>query len=229
MGWTAADSGMPGQAYTLFSAGPTMICGLMPIPDESAKAGVPPAWMGYVGVYDVDAYAKKVIAAGGTLHKGPKDIPGIGRFAVVGDPDGAGFILFQPGSDQSPTPIAPDTPGQIGWHELRAGDLDRAFAFYSGLFGWTKAQAVDMGPMGTYQTFSTGGEPIGGMMTKFPRMPSAHWLYYFNVDGADAARDRVIANGGRALGEPHQVPGGNWIVHCADPQGAMFAVTSTTR
>ncbi|HEY2185482.1 MAG TPA: VOC family protein, partial [Xanthobacteraceae bacterium] len=131
IGWDAKDSGMPGKSYTLLSMGPTMVGGLMPIPEDARKAGVPPMWMGYIGVNDVDAYAKRVQAAGGSIRREPEDIPGVGRFAVAADPHGAGFILFKGTSEQSPAPAPAGTPGHVGWHELHAGDLDRAFAFYS--------------------------------------------------------------------------------------------------
>ncbi len=225
IGWDAKDSGMPGQSYTLFSAGTTMVGGLMPIPDDARKAGVPPAWMGYIGVDDVDAYAARVKKAGGAIHRAPEDIPGVGRFAVAADPHGAGFMLFTPNSDQQPAPVAPGTPGHIGWHELCAGDRETAFAFYSGLFGWTKAEAVES-PAGLYQTFATGGAPVGGMMTKPPQVPQPGWLFYFNVDAIDAAIGRVKAHGGEVLHGPMQVPGGSWIAQCRDPQGAMFAVVA---
>src|SRR5436853_7358042 len=95
IGWTAADSGMSDRSYTLLSMGPTMVGGLMPIPEDARKAGVGPAWMGYIGVDDVDISAQRVRAAGGAIHRGPDDIPGIGRFAVAGDPQGAGFMLVK--------------------------------------------------------------------------------------------------------------------------------------
>jgi predicted enzyme related to lactoylglutathione lyase len=190
IGWNAADSGMPDRSYTIFSMGPTMIGGLMPIPEDARKAGAGPAWMGYIGVDDVDAYAKRVTAAGGAVHRGPEDIPGIGRFAVAGDPHGAGFIIFKGASDQVPTPPPPNAPGHIGWRELHAGNGEAAFAFYSKLFGWTKGDAVDMGPMGVYQVFTIDGAPSGGMMTKMADSPAPHWLYYFNVEGVDAAAAR---------------------------------------
>jgi predicted enzyme related to lactoylglutathione lyase len=229
IGWNAADSGMPDRSYTIFSMGPTMIGGLMPIPEDTRKAGAGPAWMGYIGVDDVDAYAKRVTAAGGAVHRGPEDIPGIGRFAVAGDPHGAGFIIFKGASDQVPTPPPPNAPGHIGWRELHAGNGEAAFAFYSKLFGWTKGDAVDMGPMGVYQVFTIGGAPSGGMMTKMPDSPAPHWLYYFNVEGVDAAAARVKDAGGRVLMGPHEVPGGHWIVQCFDPQGAMFAMIAPKR
>ena len=229
IGWTTQDAGMSDRSYTLLSAGPTMIGGLMPIPDEARAMGARPAWMGYIGVDDVDAHAKRVSAAGGTIHHPPEDIPGVGRFAVAADPHGAGFILFRGNSDQAPTPAPPGTSGHVGWRELHAGDGASAFAFYAGLFGWTKTEAMDMGEMGTYQMFSTGGETVGGMMTKMPQSPMPFWLYYFNVDAIDAAAKRATDGGGAVVNGPMEVPGGQWIVQCTDPQGAMFAMVAPKR
>ena len=229
IGWSAKDAGMPDGGYTIFSAGPTMIGGLMPITPEAAAMGARPCWSGYIGVDDVDAYAERVKAAGGAVHHPPTDIPGVGRFAVVADPHGAVFILFKGNGEPDQTPPAPGTPGTVGWHELHAGDGASAFAFYSGLFGWTKDQAMDMGPMGVYQLFATGGEAVGGMMTKMPEMPVPCWLYYFNVEAIDAAMGRVTKHGGKVLMGPHEVPGGQWILQCLDPQGAMFAMVAPKR
>jgi predicted enzyme related to lactoylglutathione lyase len=224
LGWAAKDSGMPGMSYTILSVGETMIGGLMPLPPEAAAAGARPMWTGYIGVDDVDAMAARVKQAGGSVHKGPEDIPGVGRFAYVADPQGAGFILFKGASDAQPVEPAMGTPGFPGWRELHAGNWESAFAFYSGLFGWTKAEAVDMGPMGTYQLFATGGDPVGGMMTKMENMPAPFWLYYFCVENVDAAAKRVTGGGGQVLNGPHEVPGGAWIVQCLDPQGGAFAL-----
>lgn len=229
IGWSAKDSGMGDRSYTLFSMGPTMVGGLMPITDEAKKMGVPPCWTGYVAVDDVDDYAKRVKKAGGAVHRDPEDIPGVGRFAVVADPHGAVFIIMKGSSAEGPKDAAPGTPGHVGWRELHAGERESDFAFYSGLFGWTKAEAIDMGPMGVYQTFATGGAPVGGMMTKMPDTPASFWLYYFNVDALDAAMARVTQGGGRVAMGPHQVPTGQWIAQCLDPQGAMFAMLAPKR
>jgi predicted enzyme related to lactoylglutathione lyase len=224
IGWDAKDSGMPNGGYTLLSAGSSMVAGLMPIPPEACAHGAKPSWSGYIGVDDVDTMAARVTAAGGAIHRAPQDIPGVGRFAVAADPHGAGFVLFHPNGEAPSPPPPPNAPGHVGWHELRAGDRESDFAFYSGLFGWTKADAIDMGPMGVYQIFATGGAPVGGMMTKTPETPAPHWLYYFNVDNIDAAAARVGKGGGKILFGPQQVPGGSWILNCLDPQGAMFAM-----
>ena len=95
VGWDAEDSGMPGVSYTLLTAGGTRIGGLMTLPDEARKAGAEPGWRGYIAVDDVDAVARQVTGKGGSIHHGPEDIPGIGRFAVAADPQGAVFVLFK--------------------------------------------------------------------------------------------------------------------------------------
>jgi len=226
IGWQTADAGMPGMRYTILSAGTSGIAGLMALPAEATAGGVPPNWTGYIGVADVDAMAARVREAGGAVHHPPEDIPGVGRFAVVADPDGAVFCLFKGNMDEQPPQPPAGTPGTIGWHELYAGDLDRVWAFYSALFGWTKAEAIDMGEMGVYQLFGAGGDAIGGMMKRPPEVPQACWLYYVNVDAIDAAAGRVTAAGGRIVSGPMEVPGGSWIVQCLDPQGAMFAMVA---
>jgi predicted enzyme related to lactoylglutathione lyase len=229
IGWDTKDAGMPGMDYTLLLAQGKDVGGLMTLPEEACSRGVPPCWTGYMSVDDVDAYASKVTAAGGQVVRPPEDIPGVGRFAVVTDPYGAAFNLFKDSSGMAPAPNVPETPGQIGWHELHAGDGVGAFAFYSSLFGWTKAEAMDMGPLGVYQMFAVGGVPVGGMMTKMPDVPQPFWLYYINVPEIDAAAARVIAGGGKILMEAHQVPGGSWVVNCSDPQGAFFAMVAPRR
>ena len=229
MGWQTADAGMPGMRYTLLSAGGAAIAGLMTLPQEACDAGARPGWVGYIGVADVDAMATRLQAAGGKLYRPAEDIPGVGRFAVVADPHGASFNLFRGHSDEQPPQPPIGTPGTVGWHELSAGNLDSAWTFYSGLFGWTQEADMDMGAMGVYRVFAAGGSPIGGMMDKPPQVPQPGWLYYFNVDAIDAAMARVTAGGGQVLNGPMEVPGPMWTLQCLDPQGAAFALVAGKR
>lgn len=229
VGWQAQDAGMP-EPYTLLNAGDVHVAGLMQLPAEAAAHGTPPCWMGYVSVDDVDAGCARLQAAGGTVHRPAQDIPGVGRFAVVADPHGAAFMLFRDAGTGEAPAHAPGTPGTVGWHELHAGHGEQAFAFYAAQFGWEKDTAIDMGPMGTYQLFRTGGpEASGGMMTKMPEQPVPAWLFYFNVPAIDAAAERVARGGGKVVNGPMQVPGGGWIVNAIDPQGAMFALVAPQR
>ena len=108
-------------------------------------------------------------------------------------------------------------------------DPKREFAFYARLFGWTKDRAHDMGPMGTYQTFATGGTPCGGMMKGCAQMPGPCWNYYIAVDSVAAAAERTTTRGGQVLHGPVEVPGGDWIAQARDPQGAAFAMVSAKK
>jgi predicted enzyme related to lactoylglutathione lyase len=226
VGWDSRDMPAPGMTYTLFTAQDGQAAGLMPQSEEARKAGYPPVWLGYVGVDDVDEAVIRVTDLGGTVHHVATDIPGVGRFAVIADPQSAVLGLMQwasPGPGDAPVP-EPMTLGHTGWHELMAVEWPKALAFYSALFGWTAAEAVEMGEMGTYQLFAAGGQTTGGMFNKPPSVPVPFWLYYFCVDDIQTAAGRVTKAGGQIMNGPMQVPGGSWIVQCMDPQGAMFAL-----
>ncbi len=228
VGWTPRDFSQPDMRYTVMHAGDKGVVGVMTLPAEASAGGGRPGWVGYVGTEDVDASTANVRQAGGTVLREPEDILGVGRFSVLADPQGAVFMLFQPLDGDNP-PVPMGTPGHIGWRELYAADGVSAFDFYAGQFGWTKAEAMDMGPMGVYQLFAAGGDAIGGMMTKPEHVPAPFWLYYINVPEIDAAIARVNDNGGQILFGPQEVPGGAWIVQGMDPQGAMFALVAPRR
>lgn len=224
VGWKPQDASQPNMAYTMFLTGEMPVAGLMTLPPEACSAGARPAWVGYIGIDDVDATAARVTKAGGAIHVPPTEIPNIGRFAMVADPQGAAFSLFK-GLSEMPRP-ADGSTGSVGWHELMAVDGEKAFDFYGDLFGWTKADALDMGAMGRYQLFSSGSNMIGGMMTKPAEVPMPFWTYYFRVDAIGAAMERLKQSGGTVINGPMEVPGGDWIVQGLDPQGAMFSLVS---
>lgn len=227
VGWSFEPSGQPGVDYDFVTIGGARIGGVAAMP-ENACAEDRPGWLGYIGVADADATAAAVEAKGGRVYRAPEDIPGYGRFAVLADPQGAAFCIIAPPAEMQGTPSRvhrPGVPGFSGWHELYAEDREQAFEFYSSLFGWTKDQAVDLGPMGLYQLFAIDGAAAGGMMTRCPDVPAPGWNYYFNVESVEAATARIGGAGGRILMGPHQVPGGGWIVTALDPQGVAFSLT----
>lgn len=86
-GWETEDMSMPGMTYTVVKVGGQGVGGIMPIP-ENAK-GMPPMWGAYVTVDDVDKTAQLAQKLGGKLHVPPTDIPTVGRFCVIEDPQGA--------------------------------------------------------------------------------------------------------------------------------------------
>ncbi|HTK34285.1 MAG TPA: VOC family protein [Caulobacteraceae bacterium] len=228
VGWTMTGYA-GGTDYTILKVGDAGVGGIMGLTAEMKANGARPGWVGYVGVDDCDAYAARLAAAGGKVHRPPSDIPDIGRFAVVADPQGAVFILFTPAARPAPpSPPPADAVGTFGWRELMAGDMQSAFDFYADQFGWTKVTDHDMGEHGAYRLFATGGaEPVGGMMTK-PAFVAAppHWAYYIRVDGIKAAVERLTAGGGKVINGPMEVPTGEWIVQATDPDGAYFCLLS---
>jgi uncharacterized protein len=234
---SVADPGEAGGSedmpYYLFEMGEGDDCpgigGMMSFPAE-LEGKLPPNWTGYVAVDDVDQTAKDYVALGGHVQREPADIPGIGRFAVVADPHGAVICIMTPiPPENPPRELGPNDPGNVGWRELYAGNVDEAFDFYSKIFGWTKDHDFDMGEMGPYRIFAHGSDVIGGMMTKPASVPVPCWSYYFNVEAIDAAIERVKAGGGQVVNGPMPVPGDSWIVQATDPQGAFFCLVAPKR
>jgi predicted enzyme related to lactoylglutathione lyase len=224
LGWTSADSGKPGMDYRILSMNGSGIGGLMAIPAAAAKAGMKPAWLGYIQVGNVDKAILAIIAAGGAEHMPATDIPGVGRIAMVADPQGANIYIMKPEGSGTSTAFSPGVPGHGGWHELHAKDGASALDFYCKQFGWRKSSEMDMGPMGTYYMFNVGTEQMFGGMMSDSKASRPYWLYYFCVDDIDAANRRVAKNGGQTMVEPHQVPTGAWILQARDLQGAQFAL-----
>lgn len=190
---------------------------------------MPPHWMAHIAVDDVDAAVRRAEVLGGRIQSPPTDIPDVGRFAIVADPQGASFSLFSPNGQAA----VPDWTqlGAVGWRELHTTDHEGAWAFYRELFGWTEATTFDMGESGSYRVFRHADDPqdamMGGMFNAAAqenRPPQ--WLFYVNVDSMQGALARIRANGGRLLAGPMPVPGGGQSAHCVDPQGARFAIFS---
>lgn len=222
VGWTAQASQNAGPGYTVFLGGGMPAAGLMQTP---AGMGTPPMWFGYVEVDDVDATVKEATQIGGTLMGDIKSMEGVGRFALLRDPQGAMI-----GVVTSARPLPPETdpkPGEFSWHELITEDLDGGIKFYDTLFGWKEQSEMDMGEFGKYRMFGRDRFTYGGMMRKAPEMPVSTWLYYASVTGtADQAAERGVKVGAKIFNGPMEVPGGDRIAAMFDPQGAAFAVHS---
>lgn len=221
VGWSTQPFEDASPPYTFWMAHDSMAGGLMEIPPEAE--GSPPAWFAYVGVPDVDETVKQATRLGASVHVPPTDIPTVGRFAMLADPQGATFVAFTP-ADASADPEHEPRPMEFAWHELATTDHEAGLRFYAELFGWSKIDEMDMGPAGKYVMFGLGERLYGGMFNKPPEMHAPpHWLLYVEVEGLDAAMERVRDNGGQVLDGPMEVPGGR-IAPCMDPQGAAFAL-----
>jgi len=214
-----------GEPYLLWIAGSQTIGGLMEEPKDAKADGARPAWISYVGVNDADATARHARTLGGKVGIAPTDIPKVGRFAIVTDPQGAHIAILQP---HGPSPTAPEGApalGEVSWRELATTDVPAAMQFYRGLFGWEQLKANDMGPLGVYQEFGRFGRSQGGIYKKPPEMPGGpRWLMYAKVPDIQAAVATVKTEGGKVLNGPMEVPGGDLIAQIQDPQGADFAL-----
>lgn len=230
VGWTSVQSGQPGMDYRFFVAGDANdnrngVGGFMAITPDMAAGGARPAWVGYICVDDVDASVAALLGAGGSVLMPAMTLDGVGRMAMVADPQGVPFYVMKGASDEASHSFAATEPkvGHCAWNELATSDPQAALAFYTAAFGWRQGDSMDMGAMGTYQFLDHGPSMIGAIMPKMPSMPAA-WTYYFRVADIDAAIAAIHANGGRLLMEPMEIPGGEFAFQAMDPQGAAFAL-----
>jgi uncharacterized protein len=160
---------------------------------------------------------------------GPCDIPKIGRFAVIENPQGAAIAVFQNAEGSMPSGPSVPKPLEFSWHELATTDRRAALDFYRAMFGWERISENDLGSLGPYLVFGQGGVPYGGMFDKPPEMPRAAWCYYVRVEDVREAANKVRQNGGQVINGPLEVPGGDCVAQCRDAAGGMFAVHQTAR
>lgn len=221
IGWKSQPFG-ENSGYSMWVGSHGPLGGVIALPKELLERGVPAHWMSHVEVPNVDAAAAKAKELGATILHAPTDVPTVGRFAIIADPQGASISLFTPAQ---PMPSHDVEQGEFSWRELFTTDAEAALAFYGALVGWEKLGSHDMGPMGTYWLFGKDGKQLGGMMTKTKDMPMPScWLYYVRVDDLESAITRAKDKGARLANGPHDVPGGSRIAQLFDPQGAMFAI-----
>ena len=199
--------------------------------DEMREHGARPMWLGYLNVADVDASTASIEGAGGKTYMPPTDIGGVGRIATVSDPQGAPFYIMKPmpptdDSNAKSDVFSADAEQRVGWNELSTSDPAAARRFYAEQFGWGMDDFMDMGAMGEYRFIDHDGQRLGALFNAANGQPS-HFRFYFRVPSIAAAKDIVEAKGGTIHMGPHQVPTGDWIVICSDPQGAEFALVGS--
>lgn len=223
VGWKTQPFGEGAHPYVMWVGSQGPLGGVMQLPDGLEKRGVPPHWIAYVEVKDVDATAARARELGGKVHKEPEDIPTVGRFAVIADPQGATIAVFKPA--EAMTLHDPAKDGEFCWNELLTSDSVAASRFYSELFGWKILEEMDMGPMGTYRIFGVGETRLGGMMATPPGAPMPPmWIYYASTSDLDGAIGRATGKGAKVMNGPMEVPGGGRIAQLMDAQGAAFAL-----
>jgi predicted enzyme related to lactoylglutathione lyase len=215
-GWQVEPSGKS----SIFHVGKHRVGGLLELPERARARGAPAHWLGHIYVLDVDASVNRMVALGAQVLGPVQQSPDGRRVAILRDPQGAVVALSSRGDDCSREGIA--------WHELHTTDSEQAWSTYAELFGWQATEAMDLGPdVGRYQMFSWApGEPSVGGMASTARAPHihTHWLFYLRVADIDVSLAKVRSLGGVVVNGPMQVPGGDRVAGCEDPQGAAFAL-----
>ena len=219
LGWESDDRPMgEGSYYSMQVVSGKMVAAIAAQPEQQREAGVPPLWNSYVAVADADAVAERAKELGANVHAPPFDVMTAGRMAVIQDPQGAFFMLWQPRDHVGAGLV--NEPGTLVWNELQSPDLDASAAFYSDLFGWKVADFEGMEDR--YMGIENAGAHNGGMRTLQPPSPPS-WLTYFGVQDVEESLAKLQELGGTKLAGPIDITMAKLAV-VADPQGAVFAL-----
>jgi predicted enzyme related to lactoylglutathione lyase len=229
VGWTIEAEPSGEMDYRMITrTDGRMAGGVMRLTDDMASHGAKPTWLGYIYVDDVDASVASIEGAGGKVLLPAFDIPGIGRIAMVADPQGAPFYVMKPlpradDPNAKSDVFSPTEQQRVGWNELNTSDPAAARRFYTGQFGWDDKDFMDMGEMGEYRFLDHNGTRIGALCGLMPGA-QPKWRYYFRVPSVSKAKAAAETKGGKIVMGPMEVPGGDHIVIGSDPQGAEFAL-----
>lgn len=217
-GWEQNELPIPGGGtYTMLRKGDKDAAAL-----SAAQEGMPAAWNTYVTVESANDAAAKAAELGATVVAEPFDVMDAGRMAVIQDPTGAFFCVWEPGGSIGAEIV--NGPGALTMSQLNTGEPDRAIEFYSGLFGWD-SEPMEGGDV-SYWGFSNGGRMAGGMMLVPGEVGAPpHWLNYFGAESVDEEVGRIEELGGSVMVPPTEAPGGRFLV-AQDPQGAIFGLFS---
>jgi uncharacterized protein len=228
--WDVTEHDMgPSGTYSIFTMrGLDVAAGSGQHPEER-KLGVPPHWNLYVSVDNADEAAARATSLGGKVLDQPFDVMEQGRMAIIQDPTGAVFQVWQPKAHIGVK--IRNEPGSLCWSELTTRDPKTAGAFYTALFGWTAKHSAP-GAVMDYTEFSVGGQPGVGMMAMPENMPShvpSYWMPYFQVADLDTSLAKAKSLGANVMVGPNTIPDGGRFVILQDPQKAMFALYQPAR
>jgi predicted enzyme related to lactoylglutathione lyase len=218
-GWVADDRPLEGDMYysmQVHRGKPVAAIAMQP--QQQRDAGVPPLWNSYVWVDDADAVLERAKGLGAAVHAPAFDVLTAGRMAVIQDPQGAYFMLWQPRDHRGAGLV--NAPGALVWNELQSPDPDASASFYGDLFGWEIEQFPGM--QERYLAIRNAGANNGGIRDLTPPTPPS-WLVYFGVEDIDLALATVDQLGGSTLAGPIDIERAK-IAVVADPQGAVFAL-----
>ena len=219
-GWGADDRPMgDGVFYSMQLIGDKPVAAIAPQPQQQRDAGVPPLWNSYVSVDDADAVLARAVELGATAHAPAFDVLQSGRMAVIQDPQGAYFMLWQPRDHRGAALV--NAPGALVWNELQSPDPAASGDFYGALFGWSVEQFPGMDSV--YLSIKNQGASNGGITELSAPGAPPSWLVYFGTEDIDSALAKVQELGGSTLAGPIDIERAK-IAVVADPLGAVFAL-----
>jgi predicted enzyme related to lactoylglutathione lyase len=220
-GWEAEDLPVgDGVSYSMMRLDGKNVAAISPQPQQQREAGVPPLWNSYVTVESADDAAAKAGELGATVHAPPFDVMDAGRMAVIQDPQGAFFMVWEARENIGAGLV--NGPGRLSWNELSSPDVDGSAKFYGDLFGWEPQEFEGMAQR--YVVIQNDGRSNGGIRERASDEPAPpHWLVYFGIDDIDAGLAKVEELGGTKLAGPIDI-GIAKIGIVQDPQGAAFAL-----
>lgn len=211
----------PTETYTMFKLRGRDSAAAYTMREDERKSGLPPHWNLYIGVQSADETAKKAAEAGGKVVAPPFDVMDAGRMAVLQDPTGAYFCIWE--AKRSAGLQVKREPGALCWTELMTNDLGRAEKFYGEVFGWTPKHSTIPGMQ--YTEFHVSGVAEGGMMPTPADMPMPpNWTPYFEVRDPDATAAKAASLGGKLIVPPTDIPNVGRFSVIQDPQGAVFSI-----
>ena len=232
-GWNVNDQPMgPDETYSMFEVRGRAVAAAYTMRPEEKQTGAPPHWNSYVTVKDVDEAVKKAQSLGAKVFAPPFDVMDAGRMAVLQDPTGAVFEVWEPKKHIGAMIL--NEPGALCWTELTTSDLKAAESFYTALFGWTAKRGSAGGNAAAmeYIEMSNNGTPGVGMMPKPPGMPAhvpSFWMPYFMVTDVDATAAKAKQLGAKVMVAPGDIPNTGRFSIVSDPQGAAFAIFAPKR
>ncbi len=223
-GWDLTDfpAGEAG-VYTMAQLNGKDVAALYQMGEEQQAQGMPPCWNSYVSVANAAESAEKVKQLGGNVLTEPFDVMDAGRMAMVQDPTGAVFAIWEPKTHIGAKLV--NEPGTLTWNELATGDTAKAGEFYAGVFGW--GVEVQKMPTGDYTIFNNGDRPNAGMMPMLEEWGDdipPHWLVYFAVDDCDASVEKAKELGAKIAMPATDIPDVGRFAVVQDPQGAVFSI-----
>lgn len=218
-GWKTKDMEAAGNTYTMIALGDKTIGGYWPAPPPGAPQHA--QWISHLQVEDATASAARAKQLGGEVKMEPMKVGDAGTFAVIKDPTGAAFSVWQPDQHHGQADYL-GKPGAFVWNELVTDDPERAVAFYSALAG-LEEQKMDMGTM-TYHVLNRDGSGRAGVMKAQQSGQEPQWIPYVQVDNVDQTVERATRMGATAVMPAMDVPEVGRIAVLVDPQGATIGL-----